>query len=85
MRQYVALVQTFSGRRRAMSSEPTSGSHYQIRRRLAVVLVGMLTAAGLSLFLWLELGSQIALATAGGLLVGFILGIMFSMLWRFEE
>jgi hypothetical protein len=47
--------------------------------------VGLLTAAGLSLFLWLELGSQIALATAAGLLIGFILGVMFSMLWRFEE
>ena len=85
MRRYVVAVQTISGRRCPMSTEPSSGSHYQIRRRLAVVLVGLLTAAGLSLFLWLELGSQIALATAAGLLIGFILGVMFSMLWRFEE
>jgi hypothetical protein len=68
-----------------MSADPNSASHFQIRRRLAVVLVGLLTAAGLSVFLWLELGSQIALATAGGLLVGFVLGVIFSMLWRFEE
>jgi hypothetical protein len=68
-----------------MSSGPDSAEHYQIRRRLAVVLVGLLTAAGLSLFLWLQVGSQIALATAAGLLVGFILGVIFSMLWRFED
>ena len=68
-----------------MSVDPNSAAHFQIRRRLAVVLVGLLTAVGLSVFLWLELGSQIALATAGGLLVGFILGVIFSMLWRFEE
>ena len=68
-----------------MSSSPHSPEHYQIRRRLAVILVGLLTAAGLSVFLWLELGSQIALATAAGLLVGFVLGVIFSMLWRFED
>jgi hypothetical protein len=68
-----------------MSSGPNSPEHFQIRRRLAVVLVGLLTAAGLSVFLWLELGSVIALATAAGLLVGFVLGVIFSMLWRFEE
>jgi hypothetical protein len=68
-----------------MSVDPNSASHFQIRRRLAVVLVGLLTAAGLSVFLWFELGSQIALATGGGLLLGFVLGVIFSMLWRFEE
>ncbi|MFN0074700.1 MAG: hypothetical protein ACKVVP_24720 [Chloroflexota bacterium] len=68
-----------------MSGAPLSDAHFQIRRRLAVVLVGLLTAAGLGVFLWLELGPTIALATAGGLLIGFVLGVVFSVLWRFEE
>ena len=68
-----------------MSPDRSSASQFQIRRRLAVVLVGLLTAAGLSVFLWFELGAQIALATAAGLFVGFVLGVIFSMLWRFEE
>lgn len=68
-----------------MGSERISDAHFQIRRRIAVVIVGLLTAVGIGIFLWLELGPEVAVGTGGGLLVGFILGVMFSVLWRFEE
>ena len=63
----------------------STGTHYQIRRRLAVVLVGLLTAVGTGLYLWLQLGPQVALGTSLGLALGFVLGVVFSALWRFEE
>jgi hypothetical protein len=82
MRQYLHHCSMFWA---LMTQDANTESHYQIRRRLAVVIVGLLTAAGLSVFLWLEFGSEVALATAAGLLMGFILGVIFSMLWRFED
>lgn len=68
-----------------MSADSPSKAHYQIRRRLAVVIVGLLTAVGAGVYVWLQLGPQVAIGTGGGLAVGFVLGVIFSALWRFEE